>query len=243
MARIGQLQPMERVMGPRGPFEDADMCQFMQPSEVGRCPMQPVGPLATLAIAVAWVFIQSTGALAQTRPELRNEKITFDYYEPRNPKLLPLYEKLQKRQALENLSGFLAPVKWPRKLRMILKECPALGTPQPEVFYQKVEYSLNICYQLFDTLEKLRPPRAFATRQEVIVGGLVGVVLHEAAHAVFDMLKISRLGSEEDAADQISTYIGLQFGDEVARTVIKGTYFVWKKFDDEITSKNRQYDF
>jgi hypothetical protein len=57
------------------------------------------------------------------------------------------------------------------------------------------------------------------------------------------VLAIPRLGDDADAADQLSAFIGLQFGDEIARIVIKGSYFLWKRYDEEIVTSERQYDF
>src|SRR5262245_28454926 len=125
------------------------------------------------ALAVAFACMQLTPAAAQGPPELRNDKIKFDYYEPRDPKLLPLYERLQRRAVLEQLSQFLAPVRWPKTLRLIMKECPASG-PRPELYYTSVERTVNICYQLFTFLRSLKPEPAFGSQPEVIVGGLVG---------------------------------------------------------------------
>jgi hypothetical protein len=48
------------------------------------------------------------------------------------------------------------------------------------------------------------------------------VLLHELAHAIFDMLKIPIFGREEDAADQLAAFILLQFGNDVARRTITG---------------------
>jgi len=85
--------------------------------------------------------------------------------------------------------------------------------------------------------DKLKPPpnpnlpiglHPEVTRGEAIVGGWVGVVLHEAGHAVFDIQKIPRFGKEEDAADQIAAFMMLQFGTDVARVMVKGTYNLWR---------------
>jgi len=199
------------------------------------------GPLVTFALA--WSCLHAAPATAQ--PELRNPKIVFNYYEPRDPKFAPLYQRLQARRVLEELSQFLAPVKWPKTLRLAIKECAASSmTPQqPQVFYTGNDYTLTICYQWFAFLEGLRPQPAFATRQEVVVGGLIGVVLRESARAAFDMLQTPLLGDEGDAADQASAFTALQFDDEVARVVIKGSYFVWKKYDDDLTVDDRPYNF
>ena len=95
---------------------------------------------------------------------------------------------------------------------------------------------MKICYEWMDATEQMAPakvsPEGF-TRQEVIVGGFVGVVLHEMGHAVSDILNLPVLGREEDAADQIAGFIMLQFGKEVARTAIKGMAFVWLTFSRE----------
>lgn len=200
--------------------------------------------LRTAGLTLAFAVVCGTAASvkAQSSPKLHNDKIAIDYIEPRNPGFLPLYQKLQERTVLERLSEFLAPVQWPKKLRLAMKECPA-ATPWPYVFYSKLDYSLTVCYQWFGFLHRLRPPPAFATQQQVIVGGLVGIVLHESARAAFDMLEGPVLGSESDAADQAAAFVALQFGDQTAQTVIKGTYFVWKAYDNLYVTQNIQYDY
>src|ERR1700738_4159009 len=90
--------------------------------------------------AVAWALgtvlfsVQPIPLRAQPSPDLRNVNIAVDYYDPRDSDLLPLYEKLKRRQVLEELAQFLAPVRWPKTLRLLMKECPSSGTPTPEVF-------------------------------------------------------------------------------------------------------------
>lgn len=206
--------------------------------------MKRNGMVAILAIFIGCVPIPSV-AMAQGSPGLRNSNVLFEYYEPRNNAWLPQYKRLQDRRVLENLSEFLAPVKWPTKLRLIVKECPAAGIPPPQVFYTKTDRSLTVCYQWFSVLRTIaqRTRPAFASPQEIVVGGLVGMVLQAAARATVDILNVPVLGAEVDAADQIAAFTALQFGDQVARTVIKGTYRVWKHYDDEIVDNRRQYDF
>jgi hypothetical protein len=198
-----------------------------------------------LAVATAWFCTQPSPAMGQNQllAELSNPNITSEYYEPRDPTFLPLYERLQKRQVLEQLGQFLGPAKWPKKLRLIMKQCPS-QTPEPQVYYSAIEYSINLCYQWFATINGFGRPRpTFASHAEVIVGGVVGIVLHEAGRAIFDMLKVPRLGSDDDAADQITSFVALQFNKDVARTVIKGTFWVWDTYDYRIRNKNEPYNF
>ena len=184
----------------------------------------------TAVIAGAFASLLVCPAPAETqdeRSELSNVNLAFDYYEPRDPAFLPLYQKLQKRELLEELGRFLAPVKWPKKLRLIMKECPQARNEPPEiselVFYNGTEYTLNVCYQLFAFLEKLKPPASLATPQQAVVGGLVGGVLsgrpRHVRHAANPRAWLRGGCGGSDAG-----FLGLQFGDETARTVIKGGF-------------------
>ena len=47
-----------------------------------------------------------------------------------------------------------------------------------------------------------RPPTI--ARDDAFIGPFADVFLHEAGHALFDLLKIPLLGREEDAADQLA---------------------------------------
>jgi hypothetical protein len=53
-------------------------------------------------------------------------------------------------------------------------------------------------------------------------GAIVFVLLHEAAHAIFDQLRVPILGREEDAADQLAAFMLLRAGEGVARRVLVG---------------------
>jgi Putative metallopeptidase len=200
--------------------------------------MRHLTSLAILTLAAAWPAV----AAAQVPwSGLRNPNVTVDYVEPRAPddpkaadyakKLATyqsqkrIYDRIKQRQVLEELSAFLAPLRLPRTLRLRTKTCNTVNA-----YYDPDEWSVNICYEWIEWTQEIAPklasPDGF-TRQEVLVGGLVGVVLHEMGHAVNDILNLPVLGREEDAADQIAGFIMTQFGKDVARTTIKGTAYLW----------------
>ena len=211
--------------------------------------MNRIACSAIVAVAVAWPAIACTSASAQNFPwkGMSNPNVIVDYIEPRPPidpkdkdyaqdmatyqRLVKIYERVKKRQVLEELSAFLSPLRLPKTLRVRTLQCNTVNA-----FYDPDDFTLKICYEWMDATERMAPakvsPEGF-TRQEVIVGGFVGVVLHEMGHAVSDILNLPVLGREEDAADQIAGFIMLQFGKEVARTAIKGTAFVWLTFSRE----------
>ena len=178
---------------------------------------------STLALLVSLGL--GASAMAQTPPDLQpNSKITIDYVEPRDPKLQDVYERMKKRRLLEQLALFLSPLKLPVTLRLQTKQCNTINA-----FYDPLELSLNLCYELILDGEESAPKSVSPegiTRQEAIVGNLLDTMLHEMGHGVFDMLDIPVLGKEEDAADQFSGFLLLQFGKDLARIGIKGaTYF------------------
>jgi hypothetical protein len=53
----------------------------------------------------------------------------------------------------------------------------------------------------------------------------IDVFLHEAGHAIFDMLKVPVLGREEDAADQVAAFSVLQLPNDQKRRLIIGTAY------------------
>jgi hypothetical protein len=204
---------------------------------------------AAVAIAVAL----TTGTLpalstAQAEPNARprNPNIVVDYIEPRPPidpkdkdfnrdmtayqRMLKIHERMKQRQVLEELAAFLAPLKLPKVLRVRTKTCGEVNA-----FYNPDEYTVNICYEWIDATETMAPQTTSEgfSRQEVIVGGFIGVVLHELGHAVNDLLNVPVLGREEDTADQIAGFMMLQFGKDVARTAVKGMAYVWLTFARE----------
>jgi hypothetical protein len=63
---------------------------------------------------------------------------------------------------------------------------------------------------------------------DALIGPVADVFLHEAGHAVFDLLSVPIFGREEDAADQFSAYIMLQFGKDDARRLILGNAYQYK---------------
>jgi hypothetical protein len=140
----------------------------------------------------------------------------------------------------------------PHKLFLVTIECGENPSPH----YSPGSWAIFLCYEFSEILDRIAPKRGQPVQgfshDEVVVGSYAGVVLHEAGHAVFDMLDVPVFGREEDAADAIATFIALQFSKDVARTVTRGyAYFwsvlgnpkEWKEYSDEHgTSSQRFYN-
>lgn len=181
------------------------------------------------AILLAIAALMPSPAVAQSAIPA-NPRIVVDYIDPRKPGLEPLMERLKKRGALEELSQFLSPLKLPRTLRLKAKQCNTVNA-----FYDPQEWAIIFCYEYLEALDNLAPKQTTPdgiTRNDIVVGGFIDTMLHELGHALFDILSVPLLGREEDAADQLSAFLMLQFGRDVARMAIKGGAYWYKQEKD-----------
>jgi hypothetical protein len=164
-------------------------------------------------------------AVAQTSSLMRNSQVVIAYVEPSDPAFRPIYDRLKKRQALEELQEFLAPLELPRKILVKTDQCGKLS--------QLYDPSgiVTICYEYVAEIERLAPkertPRG-VTRGDAVVGAFVQVVLYEMSYAVFDVLKVPVWGREADAADKLAGFLMLQFGTDVARRTLNGAAYFFE---------------
>jgi hypothetical protein len=172
---------------------------------------------ARLAGAFAAILAAAIAGRAQTVPP-RAERIAIEYVEPSDPAHRPLRDLLKDNQALERVREVLVAVRWPRTLRLELKGCDG----EANAWYG--DAAVTVCYEYLDDMwnsaNSARRPAAIS-REDAFVGPMADVFLHEAAHALFDLLNIPLLGREEDAADQLAAYYVLQFPREVKRGLIR----------------------
>jgi Putative metallopeptidase len=194
--------------------------------------------LSALSAAVLLSFMLAGGSPAAAQAWLSipaNPKVDIAYVPPASQRLESVYQALKGRQVLEELQHFLAPLRLPHRLLLQTRECS-----QVNAFYSPFDRSLTICYELVGELIRDAPPTisedGFITHEAAIVGTLVGVVLHEGGHMMFDMLDVPVFGREEDAADETASFLALQFNKDVQRTIIKGFVYFWAKSQDPSAS-------
>jgi hypothetical protein len=117
-------------------------------------------------------------------------------------------------------------VRWPRTLKLELKGCEG----ESNAWYGND--TVAVCYEYLEDLWKganatARP--SVITREDAFVGPFIDVFLHEAAHALFDLLEIPVLGREDDAADQAAAYYVLQFPREQKRGFVLGSAYTYAR--------------
>lgn len=169
--------------------------------------------------ALIALLLVGVPALADERADTRPNRVRGEYVRPTDPAHQPLYENLKRQRVLERLSEFLAPFRLPRDLLLRIEGCNG----KVNAYYE--DAVVTVCYEYLDFINAHLPETetpAGLKPEDAALGPTFDVFLHEAGHAVFDLLRIPMLGREEDAADQFSAYIQLQLSSEEARTLILG---------------------
>ena len=185
--------------------------------------------MRSLLGAIVGLVLWLSPVVAQAPAENIGDQIRISYGEPKNPAHRPIYERLQKRRVLEDLRDFLSPLKLPQPLTIKIEGCGVVNA-----YYSSG--AVTICYEYIAWLHQIAAKITVSNEislEDAVVGPFVDVLLHEVAHALFDLLKIPLFGREEDAADQLAAFILLQFGNDVARRTIVGTALLFRQMAEE----------
>ena len=162
-------------------------------------------------------------AAVRAKAELQTGQVRVVYAEPKEAKHLAIRDAMQQRRTLELVRTLLAPFRLPRTLTVEAKGCDGAA----DAYYG--DDVATICYEYVELIERHAPKVATpggVTRADTVVGNIMDTLLHEAGHAVIDMLEIPVMGREEDAADFFSAYLLLQFSAEDAQRLIQGVGFM-----------------
>jgi hypothetical protein len=191
--------------------------------------MKRAGSALVLSLAVLCPAGQSTSAGAQDLP---NSQVEVAYAEPSNADYGPIYERLKKRQVLEELQAFLAPLQLPKKVLVKIEQCN-----EPGRLYQPAA-PVTICYEYIARLEELAAKipadgktQRGVSRDDAVVGAFVQVVLQQMSSAVYDVLDVPIWGREQDAADKLAAFLMLQFGKDTARKLLNGAAYFFEASD------------
>jgi hypothetical protein len=181
-----------------------------------------------LSAAAALVLtLHPLPASPQDQPFPRNAQIEVEYVPPKDARFQLLHDRMKQLRTLELLQEFLAPLKLPRKLAVKMDQCGgALTVP-----YKPQSGLVTICYEYLAAIHANAPiegvvlfgPGRRLTSQQTIAGAVVHLMLHQTAYAVFDILEIPVWGRVDDAVDNVSGFIMLEFGEEVAWTTLLGS--------------------
>lgn len=129
-------------------------------------------------------------------------------------------DQAQKGRVLETISTMLnLQLAIPVDVTIALTECGVANA-----FYDPETRQISMCYELLDHFYKVFAPHVESELelQRSVYGATVFVFFHELGHALINVLDLPAVGREEDAADQLSTVILTNGGEEGETAVING---------------------
>jgi hypothetical protein len=186
---------------------------------IGLCAAAPLAAGAANPLACG-----NDGAPKTVSAARAGRPFAVEYLLPEDSSLRHSYEELRRRKLFEEMAASLTFLRLPSSLTLRAMQCG-----EPNATYDPADYSVSLCYELVDELVH-EAPRAAAkglTVDDAIVGPLVFILLHEIAHAIFDLLHLPVLGHEEDAADQVAAYALLRAGPEFAKRILAGAAWMY----------------
>jgi len=156
-------------------------------------------------------------------------RIRIEYFNPTNSVYKPVYEMLKERRTLEKLQEIFSPFRLPNDLTLRTGDCEGVAN----AWYDHDSAAISICYEYVVEIMRMTPkevtPDGIAPT-DAALGQFFYVVAHEMGHAAFDLFQVPSFGNAEDAADQFSTYVMLQFGKEQARRLIEGAAYSYHRY-------------
>jgi hypothetical protein len=180
---------------------------------------------AQLPTAPGMIASDTTAPGTTAQSTASGDQVRIVYGEPKNPEHRPIHDRLRKRRVLEDLQEFLSPLKLPQPFTIKIESCGVVNA-----YYSGG--AVTICYEYIAWIHQIARKVALTngiSLEDAVVGPFVDVLLHEVAHAIFDLLKIPIFGREEDAADQLAAFILLQFGNDAARRTISGAALLFRQ--------------
>lgn len=142
------------------------------------------------------------------------------YCQPANPQYKELQAEMLKARALEDIAtGLNSLLKLPKPVILSYRECK-----QANSFYSPGTSSVVMCYELvdsfYDTFEKdgLKGEEL----NQAVENAVTFAFFHELGHALVDVLNLPITGREEDAVDQLATFIVADGADEEETTALDG---------------------
>ncbi|NWG22839.1 MAG: hypothetical protein HXY30_00230 [Pseudorhodoplanes sp.] len=153
---------------------------------------------------------------------LKPNQFTVEYVQPKEPKHFVIHDMMKEKKLLEKFQAFLAPIHLPNQVKLQIAGCDGRANAN---FWQN---TITVCYEYFEFIWAHTPKMAKAglSPRDAMIGPTVDVFLHEAGHAILQLLDIPLLAREEDAADYIATFLMLEFCPEDARRLILGASFI-----------------
>jgi hypothetical protein len=132
----------------------------------------------------------------------------------------------------------------PLDIPVIFKECNGKDEDPTNAFYSPEDHSITLCYGLIEKSEELfkDDEKTEKDLEEAVLGSTAWTFYHEMGHALIDVYKIVHTGKEEDAADELSTYILInEGGDEGEKAALDGAEDFYREASEDKDLNEEQF--
>jgi Putative metallopeptidase len=137
----------------------------------------------------------------------------------------------------------------PVDLTVVFRECN--GTDEngekedpTNAWYSSKDHSLTMCYGLVQQSEDLfkDDEKSEEELEDAVLNSTAWTFYHELGHALIDIYKIAHTGKEEDAADELSTFILItEGGDAGEKAALDGAENFYREASDDNDLNEEQF--
>ena len=138
-------------------------------------------------------LVTAVPAASQAAGKAQGGSIRIAYQPPKDPQHQAIYDGLRKERALERIRDGLSTLSLPKPLLLEIAGCDG----DVNAAYDPDETAIRVCYEYLAYIQELAgkiPPDLAAkeslTPANYVVGPFLEVMLHELAHAIFDLRKV-----------------------------------------------------
>ena len=147
-----------------------------------------VGTFLRALVGTCALVAASSASAQNARPArpANTDRIDIEYVAPKSPEHQPVLELVKEHRTLEKIKQLLSPMRLPRRLLIKTQGCDGVSN----AWYD--DGVVTVCYEYLDDVWKNVPEEttpAGVAPIDALIGPVMDVFLHEAGHAVFDMLQ------------------------------------------------------
>ncbi|PYS50505.1 MAG: hypothetical protein DMF68_07015 [Acidobacteria bacterium] len=209
-------------------------------------------PLFALLVCALSVAAASTSRTNRTASSLRMQttgSFKLRYVAVKDHGLAQI-EKLIKESKLFELliDDSNKSLKLPVDITVIFRECNGKDEDGKDedptnAWYNPNNHSITMCYGLIKKSEDLfkNNEKTEKDLDEAVLGSTAWTFYHEMGHALIDIYKIAHTGKEEDAADELSTYILISSGDAGEKAALDGAEDFYREASEDNDLSEEQF--
>jgi hypothetical protein len=171
-------------------------------------------------------LIAASPAVGQDASFPRNPNIDTYYVVPTDKVLQEAADRMRQLGVLQTLQEFLSPLKLRSPITVRMDQCGGALSVR-----YKPKGPVTVCYEQVQAIRASAPrdgvitfdAKRKLTANQAVAGGVARLLLYETAFGVFDSLSIPIWGRRDEAADNVTAMIMLDFGEELAWSSILGS--------------------